>query len=443
MIRTFILFLIFTGYTTEVFAVKVPKLQDLLVDKIIEKFSDYFNSYQALKLNDQYLPTEIKAQICQKLEQKYKILLLKFFKKTLRSKILYNSTSWITTLAISPTAEQLLIGSASNKINFLDLLNSTDLEIDMPDSWLTSAAFTPDGKRVLLGYDQAPLRSMNLANYASKILRGHRRAVSAVTLSSDGKYALTGSDDNTARFCSLESLQCNLLDCSSQEPFEGNIRAVALSSDSSGCNGAPRPTLFALTGSTNNTIKLWDLTALESRVLGSSQIEWHSGPITSLMFSNNNKFALSASADKTARLWDLTTANPWCMIIFGGHTDVVKSAIFSPDNNQILTVSYDKTVRIWDIDTLEFITLTDHSDRVSTIVFDPKGNFFLTSSYDRTVRLWDWRPKIYRKFKFVQFITLIKYLTESHEFLKDNNFKAIYESIKVKKNKRSEYESKE
>ena len=59
-------------------------------------------------------------------------------------------------------------------------------------------------------------------------------------------------------------------------------------------------------------------------------------------------WALTGSRDNTARLWDL--ANPGSSPrILSGHTDLVFSVALTADGKWALTGSRDNTARLWDL----------------------------------------------------------------------------------------------
>ncbi len=76
----------------------------------------------------------------------------------------------------------------------------------------------------------------------------------------------------------------------------------------------------------------------------SKEFRGHKSSINSIAFSPNNKFALTGSYDETAKLWDLSNLNNIKPIELKGHTLFVISIAFSPDNKFALTGSFDKTV---------------------------------------------------------------------------------------------------
>ncbi|MEW6496292.1 MAG: caspase family protein, partial [Cyanobacteriota bacterium] len=98
-----------------------------------------------------------------------------------------------------------------------------------------------------------------------------------------------------------------------------------------------------VSGSGDNTIRLWDTTGKAI----SQSIKGHQGWVNSVAFSPDGKTIVSGSDDKTIRLWDTTgkpIGQPW-----RGHEDaVVNSVAFSPDGKTIVSGSDDKTIRLWD-----------------------------------------------------------------------------------------------
>jgi WD40 repeat protein len=73
--------------------------------------------------------------------------------------------------------------------------------------------------------------------------------------------------------------------------------------------------------------------------------------VTSVTFSPDGRFALSGSDDRTVRLWNLESGK--ALYCFEGHTDGVTSVCFAPDGRRALSGSADQTVRYWQLPTDE------------------------------------------------------------------------------------------
>jgi WD40 repeat protein len=63
----------------------------------------------------------------------------------------------------------------------------------------------------------------------------------------------------------------------------------------------------------------------------------------------SHKHVLSGSSDKTIKLWDMNTCE--CIKTFMGHSGPVTTIIklSHPNNNLIASGSFDKTIRIWNL----------------------------------------------------------------------------------------------
>ncbi len=78
------------------------------------------------------------------------------------------------------------------------------------------------------------------------------------------------------------------------------------------------------------------------------KLEGHMGWSKCVDISADATQALSGSADNTMRLWD---CGVWQEIQkFEGHDEPVNSVAFSPTGDRALSGSSDKTVRLWDLD---------------------------------------------------------------------------------------------
>src|SRR5689334_17830029 len=76
------------------------------------------------------------------------------------------------------------------------------------------------------------------------ISMGHTASVNSVALSADSSFAISGSDDNTVRVWDLKTGSARIL-----EGHTSHVLTVGLSADAS----------TAISGSDDNTVMIWDL----------------------------------------------------------------------------------------------------------------------------------------------------------------------------------------
>ena len=195
-------------------------------------------------------------------------------------------------------------------------------------------------------------------------------SVVAVAFSPDGLTALTGSSDNTARLWDVKTGQPR----GATLKHEGGVVDVAFSPDSQ----------TALTGSWDHTARLWDVKTGEP----TGKVLKHEERVRAVAFSPDGQTALTGSWDNTARLWDVKTGEPRGKVLT--HEGVVNDVAFSPDGLTALTGSGDNTARLWDVKTGEPRgAALKHEGVVRAVTFSPDGQTALTGSADNTARLWD------------------------------------------------------
>jgi WD40 repeat protein len=118
----------------------------------------------------------------------------------------------------------------------------------------------------------------------------------------------------------------------------------------------------------------------------------------SVVFSPDGRFALSGNTDNTVRLWDVATGQ--CLRTFDGHTGRPETVAFSPDGRFALSGSKDNTVRLWDVATGRCLrTFKGHTHWVTSLAFSPDGRFAVSASYDKTIRLWTVATVIERRYR--------------------------------------------
>ena len=199
---------------------------------------------------------------------------------------------------------------------------------------------------------------------------GHTNKINTVATSPDGRLALSGSADNTLKLWDLNTGK----EIRTFSGHVGSVLSVAISPDGR----------LALSGSDDKTLKLWDInTGKEIRTF------WgHVGSVLSADLSQDGRFALSGSGDTTMTLWDINTGEAIRTFLV---KEGITSVAFSPDGRFAISGgAARRTLRLWEISTgKEIRTFSGHTDYVSSAAISRDGRFVLSGSGDKTLKLWN------------------------------------------------------
>ena len=208
-----------------------------------------------------------------------------------------------------------------------------------------------------------------------KVLKGHTDTITAVAISSDDRYALTGSRDNTARLWDLNTGKTiHVL-----QGHSNKINSVAFSADNR----------FALTGSWDGTARLWDLKTGQTIKVFDGPGAWG---IVTVAFSQDSSCALTISGGNTACIWNLTTGDI-VHSIEGPHVGPrgIDSATLSKSGRYALTPSsnQERKAYLWDIFTGKIVKeLGPIRFGVGSSALSTDGRYALTGS-SFTAYLWN------------------------------------------------------
>jgi len=147
-----------------------------------------------------------------------------------------------------------------------------------------------------------------------------------------------------------------------------------------------------LTASRDKSIIVWQLVREEEKYgVAKRRLKGHSHYVQDVAISSDGQFALSGSWDGTLRLWDLNTGQTTRRFI--GHTKDVLSVAFSADNRQIVSGSRDKAINLWNtLGQLKFVITEDgHKEWVSCVRFSPNPNtpLIVSAGWDKVVKVWN------------------------------------------------------
>ncbi|CAI4232904.1 unnamed protein product [Auanema sp. JU1783] len=150
-----------------------------------------------------------------------------------------------------------------------------------------------------------------------------------------------------------------------------------------------------ISSSRDRSILVWEVDnqASEHGTIGRpvKSLTGHAHFVSDVVISSDGQFALSGSWDKSLRLWDLNTGQSTRQ--FWSHTKDVLSVAFSADNRQIVSGSRDRTIKLWNTLAQCKYTITDecHKDWVSTVRFSPstRDPVIVSAGWDKVVKVWN------------------------------------------------------
>ncbi|KAH8333690.1 hypothetical protein KR059_002479 [Drosophila kikkawai] len=207
--------------------------------------------------------------------------------------------------------------------------------------------------------------------YPQKRLYGHSHFISDVVLSSDGNYALSGSWDQTLRLWDLAAGKTT-------RRFEGHskdVLSVAFSADNR----------QIVSGSRDKTIKLWN-TLAECKF--TIQEDGHTDWVSCVRFSPNhsNPIIVSCGWDRTVKVWNL--ANCKLKNNHHGHNGYLNTVTVSPDGSLCTSGGKDSKALLWDLNDGKNLYTLEHNDIINALCFSP-NRYWLCVAYGPSIKIWD------------------------------------------------------
>jgi small GTP-binding protein len=204
----------------------------------------------------------------------------------------------------------------------------------------------------------------------SKILKGHEGPIYFVAMTADGRRAVSGSEDNTVRVWDLDAGEC----IATLEGHTAGVLGVAITADGR----------RAVSGSEDETVRVWDVEAGECI----ATLEGHFDTVWTVAITADGRRVVLGSEDETVQVWDVEASE--CIATFEAHADPLQGVAITADGRRVVSCSDDETVRVWDVEVGECIaTLKGHTQGVLGVAITPDGWRAVSGSRDMTVRVWD------------------------------------------------------
>jgi len=139
-----------------------------------------------------------------------------------------------------------------------------------------------------------------------------------------------------------------------------------------------------VTGSSDRTIKIWDLASGKLKL----SLTGHISAVRGLIVSSRNPYLFSCGEDKLVKCWDLEQNK--VIRHYHGHLSACYGIDLHPTIDILATCGRDSVARIWDMRTKSNImTLGGHTNTVAAVKCQAAAPEVITASHDSTIRLWD------------------------------------------------------
>lgn len=140
-------------------------------------------------------------------------------------------------------------------------------------------------------------------------------------------------------------------------------------------------------GCNNCLIKIYDL--ISGKHL--NDLKGHEGAVKSFVYINDTKTLMSGSLDNTIKLWDLSNctnpSNVVCLKTLLGHNDYIRVLLYVEEMRIIASAGEDKIIKLWDVMNMQCIgNLLGHKKGVYCLVNFNK--FLISGSSDFFIKIW-------------------------------------------------------
>ncbi|KAI1117216.1 WD40-repeat-containing domain protein [Nemania sp. NC0429] len=301
-----------------------------------------------------------------------------------------------------------------------------DLRYLLPDRSLMALATNSEDIRIVSVSEPSDSAALVPSEYFGRdiaLLKGHDDIIITLDVDWSGHWVATGAKDNTAKVWRVDPKNDSYTCWATFQGHAESVSAVALprirpvSGSKPHADPLNHPPQFLVTGSSDQTIKRWEIPKeqeqqrTKSGIRASYTRKAHDKDINAIDVSSNAQLFASASQDKVVKIWSIEEGE--VQGILRGHRRGVWSVSFAPLDTPVLqgeqgsvsgkgvviTGSGDKTIKLWSLSDYTCLrTFEGHSNSVLKVVWlnipppeerSKKPILIASAGGDGLVKVWD------------------------------------------------------
>ncbi|KAI0471949.1 WD40-repeat-containing domain protein [Xylariaceae sp. FL0804] len=301
-----------------------------------------------------------------------------------------------------------------------------DLRYLLPDRSLMALATNAEDIRIVsMSNTNGNEEGTEIPEYFGQdvaLLKGHDDIIISLDVDWSGHWVATGAKDNTAKLWKVDPESKSFICWATFSGHAESVSAVALprtrpvEGSKARANPLEYPPQFLLTGSSDQTIKKWEVPrerqqSAKPGIRATLTRKAHDKDINAIDVSNTASLFASASQDKLVKIWSIEEGE--VQGILRGHRRGVWSVAFAPSNTPalqgeqgsvagkgvVVTGGSDKTVKLWSLTDYSCLrTFEGHSHSVLKVAWlnipppeerSKKPVLIASAGGDGLVKVWD------------------------------------------------------